>query len=42
VQVIAPSREVHAIEILLGTGERVIVAPGIAPEFLRQVLTALR
>src|SRR5579862_7072782 len=31
-----------AIEIVLGTGERVIVPASASPEFLRRVLTALR
>jgi hypothetical protein len=30
------------IEIVLSTGERVVVTPGVSLAFLRQVLTALR
>ena len=43
VQVIAAERDgVGAIEIVLGTGERVVVPPRVSPEFLRRVLTTLR
>lgn len=43
VQVIAPAPDgVGAIEIVLGTGERVVVPPTVSPEFLRRVLTTLR
>jgi transposase-like protein len=43
VQVIAPEPDsVGAIEIVLGTGERVVVPPSVSPEFLRRVLTTLR
>ena len=43
VQVMAPARDDDgAIEIVLGTGERVVVSASVSPEFLRRVLTALR
>src|SRR5579862_5239521 len=43
VQVIAPVRDGEsAIEIVLGTGERLVVPPSVSPEFLRRVLTAVR
>ena len=43
VQVIGPGRDGDgAIEIVLGTGERLVVPPSVSPEFLRRVLTALR
>jgi hypothetical protein len=43
VQVIGQGREHDgAIEIVLGTGERLVVPPSVSPDFLRRVLTALR
>jgi hypothetical protein len=43
VQVIAPDPDgVGAIEIVLGTGDRLVVPPSVSPDFLRRVLTALR
>lgn len=43
VQVIAPAPDdVGAIEIVLRSGERVVVPPCVSPEFLRRVLTTLR
>ena len=43
VQVIEPERDgAGVLEIVLGTGERVMVPPNVSTEFLRRLLTALR